>query len=422
MSAKLQTKQVFTPGGQPTVTYIDRAHLGLESALKRAMARGFSIISVTGQTKSGKTVLCRKVVPEKAIWLEAGQIQSEAEFWDQAAFKLNLSQIVTKSQTEEQTGGGAGEVGASFNIGLASVTTKSGGTIQAKSGKTSSSTWSCNNKLQVLEHLLNGDRPLIIDDFHYLNQDIQRSIVQSLKAEVYKGLTVILLSVPHRAFDPVNVEREMQGRFSHIEIPMWSEDDLSEIAGAGFRELKVVCLDDIVRLFAKESFGSPLLMQSFCSNLCLTNDIYEACDNDLPLSPLQEQITSIFSEVSQNFGFPTYQTLRRGPQSRTDRVQRSLAAGDEGDIYEAVLGAVALTGPVASLNYDDIRTALRQVLSDQVPRKHEVVRALGHMSRIAKEDLQGEPVIEWDGERLFITDPFFMFYLKWAVAKQFRVR
>src|SRR4051812_27493193 len=232
MSAKLQTKQVFTPGGQPTVTYIDRAHLGLESALKRAMARGFSIISVTGQTKSGKTVLCRKVVPEKAIWLEAGQIQSEAEFWDQAAFKLNLSQIVTKSQTEEQTGGGAGEVGASFNIGLASVTTKSGGTIQAKSGKTSSSTWSCNNKLQVLEHLLNGDRPLIIDDFHYLNQDIQRSIVQSLKAEVYKGLTVILLSVPHRAFDPVNVEREMQGRFSHIEIPMWSEDDLSEIAGA----------------------------------------------------------------------------------------------------------------------------------------------------------------------------------------------
>ena len=66
MSAKLQTKQVFTPGGQPTVTYIDRAHLGLESALKRAMARGFSIISVTGQTKSGKTVLCRKVVPEKA--------------------------------------------------------------------------------------------------------------------------------------------------------------------------------------------------------------------------------------------------------------------------------------------------------------------------------------------------------------------
>ena len=221
---------------------------------------------------------------KKQFGLRLARSRVKLKFWAQAAFKLNFAQIVTKSQMEEQTGGGAGEVGASFNIGVASISTKAGGTIQEKHGNTSSATWNGNNKLQVLERLLSDDRPLIIDDFHYLNQDTQRSIVQSLKAEVYKGLTVILLSVPHRAFDPVNVEREMQGRFSHIEIPMWSEGDLSEIAGAGFRELKVVCLDDIVRLFAKESFGSPLLMQSFCSNFCLTNDIYEACDNDLPLT------------------------------------------------------------------------------------------------------------------------------------------
>ena len=67
---------------------------------------------------------------------------------------------------------------------------------------------------------------LLVDDFHYIPSAVQKSIIQSLKGAVYDGLSVILLAVPHRAFDPMTVEDEVQGRFKHIEIPPWDMSDL----------------------------------------------------------------------------------------------------------------------------------------------------------------------------------------------------
>ena len=36
MSQNLQLKDVFTPGGQPSVTYVSRSHLGLEQKVMEA--------------------------------------------------------------------------------------------------------------------------------------------------------------------------------------------------------------------------------------------------------------------------------------------------------------------------------------------------------------------------------------------------
>lgn len=424
---KLKTKQVFTPGGQPTVTYVDRAHLDLEGALTRAIKRGYSIISVTGQTKSGKTVLCRKIIPPaQALWLEAGQTKDESEFWAQAAYKLNLAQTVTKSKTDEHTDIASAEAGIGFSVGPFSISGKGGGSVQDKNSVLSSMSWMGNTKLQVLEHLREEDKPLIIDDFHYLPKEVQRNIVQTLNAEIFQGLTVIILSVPHRAFDPVTVEREMQGRFTHVEIPMWNIEDLSKIATSGFSALNVKCGNDIINKFADEAFKSPLLMQNFCSSLCLDKGVYEQCEIEHVLARTSQEVEEIFSQVSRDFGFPTYETLRRGPQSRTERNKKTFTNGGQGDIYEAVLNAVALTGPLDTLSYDDIRSALKKVLGDQTLQKHEVVRTLSHMSKIARENIPGEPVIEWDSKdgngMLFITDPFLMFFLKWSIASKFNKR
>ena len=57
-------KKVFTPGGQPSITYVGREHLKLEDAVREPLVKGYSINVVTGPTKSGKTVLCRHVLSE----------------------------------------------------------------------------------------------------------------------------------------------------------------------------------------------------------------------------------------------------------------------------------------------------------------------------------------------------------------------
>lgn len=46
-----------------------------------------------------------------------------------------------------------------------------------------------------------------------------------------------------------------------------------------------------------------------------------------------------------------------------------------------------------------------------------VLRVLEEMSKIARDRLVGEPVVDYDTElsKLYISDPYFAYYLRWAV-------
>ena len=90
-----------------------------------------------------------------------------------------------------------------------------------------------------------------------------------------RGVPVILIAIPNRKYDAVKVEREMTGRIEHIDIPQWSEDELSEIAFNGFKHLNVQIAQDVVNKMTREAFGSPHLMQEFCKALCRKYNIIE---------------------------------------------------------------------------------------------------------------------------------------------------
>jgi archaellum biogenesis ATPase FlaH len=96
----VQLRDVFTPGGLPSVTYVSRDNLELESKLLEELARGFAFTVVTGPTKSGKTVLCRRVLEQKPLVLvEGGKIRSEADFWNYIAYELQIASGISKTQS-----------------------------------------------------------------------------------------------------------------------------------------------------------------------------------------------------------------------------------------------------------------------------------------------------------------------------------
>ena len=55
--------QVFVAGGAPTITYVARDALDLEKGLSTYLEERYRILSLSGPTKSGKTVLLSRVVP-----------------------------------------------------------------------------------------------------------------------------------------------------------------------------------------------------------------------------------------------------------------------------------------------------------------------------------------------------------------------
>lgn len=412
MSARHRYKvgEVFVPGGLPTVTYDRRDDLHLEQKLRDYLDERHRILSVSGPTKTGKTVLLKSVLDDP-IWLAGGEIHSLDDFWSSIADQLGL--FLDQHQDER-----TGEVDARTTKGgltapIVSATRE--GTQTQSMDRGSSQARSRPAAAAVKEALGTNLRPLVIDDFHYLLPDLQLQIVRGLKDLVFNGLPVIFASVPHRAYDAVRVEKEMTGRVEQMPIKFWSEEELLRIADTGFEVLNAEDVDHaLAKRLSGESFSSPHLMQDFCLQLCKENNVRETQDTEAVLqAPAWEDFFRARGSAASKTAFDL---LAKGPRQRTDRKERKLANGQTTDIYGVVLAAIAHTGPLTTLTYEELRAAIRNVLAEEPPQRHEVTRVLDELVKISRDQIEGEPVLDYDAElsTLHIADPFFAYFLRWG--------
>ena len=405
--------EVFVPGGLPSVTYNPREELQLEERVADYLDERHKVLSLSGPTKSGKTVLLKTVVPE-SIWISGGPIESIDQFWATLTDQVDGYTQIQSETSEEQSSGRASEGGLSG--GLPGIL--QGGGRHTRSRGEAERTSSTQGRqrpahLAGAEGLKLASIPLIIDDFHYMDPIVQVAVIRGLKEIVFEGVPVILASVPHRAYDAVRVEREMTGRVDQLEIQFWERVELRGIAEKGFAALNVTASTEVTERLIDEAFSSPHLMQEFCLQLCKVNDVREAQDTTVELQA--PDWAEFFAGRASNASKTAFELLAQGPRQRADRIERVLKDGTRTDIYGAVLAAIAATGPLTALDYTVLRTSLRDIMDDP-PQTQEVTRVLERMSTIAREKVEGEPVVDYDQERstLFISDPFFAYYLRWG--------
>jgi hypothetical protein len=84
MTAALTPFEVFTPNDFPKHTYVNRATTPpLEEQLRSAFAIPKEVISISGPSKSGKTVLIERVVdPDSLITVSGSEISSADALWE----------------------------------------------------------------------------------------------------------------------------------------------------------------------------------------------------------------------------------------------------------------------------------------------------------------------------------------------------
>jgi hypothetical protein len=270
MTDEYKLKEVFSRG-MPTITYVDRSRLGLEKILQGAVFKGYTIVAVTGPSKCGKPVLRKRVVPDNVvIKVEGGHVSTEDDFWETIRSQLELPTVSSSAATKQTSS--LSEAGSSIGPSIPKLTGKTSKTSQASLVETRH--FNGAQKAALLENLRDSGKVLAIGDFHYIARELRSSIVRALKGPVFDGLSVIMLSVPYRAFDVLSAEAEMEGRFTHIAIPKWSDDDLLRIGILGFPAMGLEVNPKIMDALAKESLGSPLLMQSLCAQVCAYNDVF----------------------------------------------------------------------------------------------------------------------------------------------------
>lgn len=398
---KLRVKDVFIAGALPIHTYVSRkSEFGLtyEFRLHNVIDMVGFLTSIVGPSKTGKTVLCDKVIgQDRYVDFIGSDFKDTEDFWETIANKVSIP--LERDHTEIRTIEGQGLAGT-------------------KEGITTSITESFrSNKDKVIQYFIANDLVLLLDDFHYASPSKQLEIAYQLKDAVRKGLRTIIISLPHRSDDAIRKNADLSGRINLINIEPWNKDELREIAVAGFNKLNMQIDLKIADNIAQESLSSPQLMQSICYNLSMILDI----DNtENPVMPDQDLLDQAYRMTSLNL--LAYQEVARklktGPNPRGQKRKTYMTIkNEEADIYELLLKAIADDPPTVSLSTDSIKRRIDVLLGDTAdkPDRVKIKAALDQMQSIMQSSEPMYQVFEYKDDEVYILEPLFLFFLRWGI-------
>ncbi|SMX48394.1 ATP-binding protein [Maliponia aquimaris] len=406
---------VFVPNGTPTHTYVTRAEEKNEEKLAAALDMPKMVISISGPSKTGKTALVDTLLTaERIIPVTGHSLRSSNDLWQSVMRWIGGPEEIEKIKERVLKAGAAGkttaEAGVIFAKGKAEGEINGGIEITTAT----SEKYGIEFFEAVVKELSGSDFVVFLDDFHYIAEEAQIDIAKSIKAIAERGVRVCIASVPHKSDDMVRANDELTGRIISILFDYWTVQELEIIAKNGFSALGVDIAPAVMKRLATESLGSPQLMQSLCLSLCLEKGIRnkQALEKRTEVSDADYRAALERTTLQTDYS-RTVEKLHTGAKERgTQRKEFKLKDGSTGDVYRAILLALIENPPRLSFDYDEIMDRIKQVCTGDSPVGSSVQLALKQMDGIAKDIRKDAPVLEWDDDKLEVTNPYFMFYLR----------
>jgi hypothetical protein len=407
---------VFVPTGLPTITYVDRGQRDLERKLRVALETPGLIVSLSGPSKSGKTVLIKRVKsPDTLIVVGGGSIKSPEDLWRRVLGWMESPSQITVTKSNSLSGEVAGK--AATKGGLAKVIgceVDLQGKVNGGTSTATSSTRGLSSIDDVVREIGESAFTIFIDDFHYMERETQQAVARQIKEAAEKGVHICTASVPHRSDDVVRSNSELRGRVKAIDFEYWSDSEVMQIPAIGFPALGLRVSQGILQRLARESFGSPQLMQSMCLELCESFGVFVSQVPAIDLTVSEEKLREVLQQTATKSDFSSLvDALHAGAKQRgTERKEFRFTDGSVGDVYRCILLAMAHASPRLSFGYDLIIEITRSVCEADAPTGSSVTHALGQMHKIAKDQERQSVILEWDENILDIADPYFLFYLR----------
>lgn len=417
----LKAGEVFVPGAYPEHTYVERGGAGLEQQLRDSLDTPGQVASLSGPSKSGKTVLVERVVGRDALITVSGAgVRSPDGIWSRVLDWMEVPQATSRAESTGGTVGGDLQAKAGLTLPFVGKA-EAGGTakMEVTGGTERVAQHGRRGLTQVIDEIANSDFVVLIDDFHYMDREVQVEVAKSLKEAVRLGVKVVTAAVRHRGDDVVRANPELRGRVRAVDLDYWRPEDLYEIARTGFALLNAELPSEVIKTFILESAGSPQLMQLMCLQACFVLNVRHK-----PLLAKRpavdaDALQAILEQTSASTEFRSLvDVLDAGPKTRgTERKTYRFGDGTEGDVYRCVLKAIAADPPQLAFPYDELIARTGRVCAgDESPVGSSVAGTCLHISKLAQEKFPNERAIDWDEQKqiLDIPDPYLLFYLRWS--------
>lgn len=417
----MRPTDIFTPSDYPTHTYIVREEDALETRLRQALDTPGEVVSVSGPSKSGKTVLIENIAGrDNLIPLTGASIASADDVWDKVLNWMDVPISVSEASSNGRTLTPNASVGAKLAVpAIAEISGKLGGSGAFQSSETMSATRHRHGMEQVIRELGNSTFVIFIDDFHYMQPDVQAAVARQVKEAARRGVKICTASVPHRSDDVVRSNPELRGRIRAVDTKPWSEDELLQIGKVGFPILGYDVPEATLRKLAREAFSSPQLMQAVCLQACFSAGISESLDEVISRDFTPAEVHATMQETATRTDFASLiRLMHEGPKTRgTERKDYDLEDGSRGDVYRALLLSIKRDPATMSLPWNNLSRRVQSICNPDSPQASSLSTACAQIARIAKDMYPGQRIVDWDGEPnnlLSIEDPYFLFYLRWS--------
>jgi hypothetical protein len=417
--------EVFRSTGIPTVTLIDRSKTPSYQAIKSQLENG-GLISVYGDSKSGKTVLCMKILePYNPILLRGPLIQTEDIFWNVLAKKLGLPRE-TAYKTNASHGG---KIDGRLELTLGNddlpvkLTTAFGGE-ETRAGFREVMESFTTFEHDIVDRLSEHKRPLVIDDFHSVPKDVQRAIVFKLKPAIDVGVSIVVISIPEETKEIIQslTSDETTGRYAMIPAPQWINDDIKQIPHRGFRALKVVIDDLAVDRMVKAAYFNPLLMQDYCRQLCIELGVERTLDSETRFAVEPRRLDRIVWNTASRYEatYAAYLGLADDAEGTW-----KLITGKMANLNALVVLALYGIGINSPIKLATIRERISRILANDEPKRPKEPDIALSLSRMTKRmsGKQHLALLRYDDDNVktyaYITHPFFRIFLQWSVLPKF---
>ncbi len=414
----LRAVDVFTPSEFPLHTYVSRDDFRLEQRLQDALETPGELVSVSGPSKSGKTVLIERVAGDDLIPISGAGIKSADQLWnrilDWMDVPVSTGRVTTHSGGAKIATGVKGEAGLPY---VAKGNIEGSTAFEGSASRANSVTRERRGMTQVIEEVAGTSFVVLIDDFHYIDRSIQSEVAREIKAAAAAGVKICTASVPHRADDVVRGNPELRGRVRAVDIDYWHKDELRRIASIGFDLLNLQVNVDALSRYICECSGSPQLMQALCLQTCFESGVRSTSDflDNLPMD--SAFVLRVLEETSTRTDFGSLvRKMHNGPKTRgTERKEFDFTDGTKGDVYRCVLLAIAADPPCLSLPYNALYKRIEAACKSDTPQSASIYQACTQIARMALEMYPDQRVLEWDNDDIIeIEDPYFLFYLRWS--------
>lgn len=386
----MNLENVFGVSRDQVATYIEREHV--DNALKSALKDTRQIL-IYGSSKQGKTsLLHRHVDSEHRVTVHCGPTTTAEDIY-RSFLRQRDVEIVT-----ERSSGSSRDMGTSISakftaripfFGDGSAETKGEVKAGAKQDeKRKAIEFNLANAQDVGELLLqvpgSNDFFYVLENFHYLTDDVQRQMAFDLRTFEEMGIRFIILGVWRERNRMVQYNGDLQDRIAEVPVEPWGIPDFQRISDLGTKILRVTFSREISDRIFSEAHGSVAVVQELLKKLCEKAGITESIAAHKPVSHIADTAlldAAIEEKVSEY-------------SARHVRSLESIAAGSRArratDDTAALFLPYHLVRVMVHRSYNELKDGIeRKTLQQLIQEKHRTpdnVRTsdvTGMLSRLA---------------------------------------